>query len=371
MTNEDYRPGLDGFVADLNGVWRAAGSPPYAALESISRRVLRQHPAEGVRHMVLAPSTTSEILNGRRKQAPKWIWVLAFLVVLQAAAQQRGIDPAAVGTVEEWRRKHEAAVAAPESPLRRPRSDGQWQPKAQERGGVADSAPALGTAAARAADGEPDTLFRAFLAVIRQASVPQGRHGCRDIVPQWLEFYLTLESAAEIIRSYEPQFVPGLLQTEAYARAVIAQQVADATADEVTRLAGLYMRRQSQPRQQRPRHLWAVVEEAAFRSRRIDPRVMRDQVEHLIDVADDPHIALQIVRTGTAGNLALSEPMTIFRFPEPFLGDVVCLEQPGNPIFLHERENTDHYQQLFDNITLKAAPRDSTRRQLRKIRAEI
>src|SRR5579862_8965444 len=92
MSNDNYRTGLDGFIADLNRVWRAAGSPPYATLESISKRVLRQHPAEDVRHMVLAPSTTSEILKGRRKQVPKWTWVLAFLAVLQAAAQQRGID---------------------------------------------------------------------------------------------------------------------------------------------------------------------------------------------------------------------------------------------------------------------------------------
>jgi hypothetical protein len=98
---------------------------------------------------------------------------------------------------------------------------------------------------------------------------------------------------------------------------------------------------------------------------------MRAQVERLIVWSEDPNLALQVVPAGPAGNLALSEPITIFRFHEPFLGDAVCLEQSGAPVFLHERKDTDHYSQFFDNLTVRAAPPDISRRMLMAIRDEF
>src|SRR6185437_5489501 len=115
MSEVDSRADLDGFVAGLKRVSRAAGAPSYAQLESISGKLLRQQPPGGVRFVALAPSTTSEILGGRRKQAPKWQWVLTFLTALQAAAREGGLDAAVVGTIEEWKRKHEAVLATQEA----------------------------------------------------------------------------------------------------------------------------------------------------------------------------------------------------------------------------------------------------------------
>lgn len=367
MSNGDYQAGLDGFIADLKGAWRAVGAPPLTQLESISERVLRQHPGEGVRFVVLAPSTTSEILAGRRKQAPKWPWVLTFLSALRAAAPRGGIDAAVVGDLDEWKRRHEAVLAARDAPPLPARPRGQRRRAARGRTGVIDPAPAPG-AAAGDDPGEADVVLGAFLTLVRQAGALPGRHGCGDIAPEWLESYLTLESSAEVIRIYETRFVPGLMRTREYAREVIGRQLPGVSRGDVSRLAELCLLRQTQGRHQEPRRLWAVVEEAALRDQRIDAPVMRVQVERLIELSDDPRIALQVV---PAGRLTFSEPVTIFRFPEPFLGDVVCLEQPDDMLFLHERKDTDHYSQFFDNMTVRAAPPDITRRMLVKIRDEL
>ena len=319
--------------------------------------------------MALAPSTTSEILCGRRKQAPKWQWVLTFLTVLQAAAREGGLDAAVVGTIEEWKRKHEAVLAAQEAPPH-PFPDGQWQHGARGRTSVIDPAPPRPTTAGDG-HGSPDALLGAFLALVRQAGVPQGQHGSQDAAPEWVETYMTLEAGAELVLTYETQFVPGLLQTEAYAQAVVARRLAGVTAEEATSLVARRMQRQSPRRHQKPRRLWAVIVETALRSAQIDPSIMRAQVEHLIDMIGDPHTVLQVMSSRAVSNRALSEPMTIFSFPEPFFGDVVCLEQGDGARFLHERKDTERYSQLFENLTLKAATRDSTRRILARIRDEI
>src|SRR6267154_784258 len=112
MADDDYRADQDSFIDDLKRVWCAVGGPSYAQLEYLSAQVLRRRRSEGVEFVSLAPSTTSEILSGRRKQALKWPWVLTFLTVLQVAAQRGGIDAAVVGTIDEWKRKHEAVLAA-------------------------------------------------------------------------------------------------------------------------------------------------------------------------------------------------------------------------------------------------------------------
>jgi Domain of unknown function (DUF5753) len=370
MRYADYRAELDAFIADLKRVKRAAGGPSYGQLAYLSARMLDQRRSGDVRFVPLPPSTTSEILSGRR-QALKWPWVLTFLTALQEAARQGGIDAAEVGAIDEWKRRYEALLAAQEAQLRPGRPIVQRQKGARGGIGVIDRAVAVGPASVRDDDSKVDALMGAFLAVVRRAGVPPGRHGGRAVAPEGPELYLTLESLAEVIRTYETAVVPGLLQTEAYAHAVTALRLPDATTDKITRLVDQSMQRQALCDHQRSCRLWAVVEEAAFFSRQVDAQVMRAQIKHLIDLAHEPGVTLQIVRGGTAGNLTLSEPMTIFRFPEPYLGDVVCAEQPERALFLHERKDTDHYNQLFGSLTTVASRPETAKKLLRVISSEI
>jgi hypothetical protein len=170
---------------------------------------------------------------------------------------------------------------------------------------------------------------------------------------------------------YETGVIPGLLQSEAYARAVMARCRPDATAAELTRLVELRMHRRCLHRCRQSCVLWTIVEESAFRDQRIDAPVMRAQVTHLIDMVDDPNVVLQVMPAGAGGARTLSQPMTIFRFSDRHLGDVVCLEQPDHAFFLHEQKDTEYYNQLFSGLCVRALPPDITRNALRRIRDGI
>ena len=104
----------------------------------------------------------------------------------------------------------------------------------------------------------------ALLNLAREANTPGWWHAYSDILPTWLEAYVGLEAAASVIRTYEVQFVPGLLQTEDYARALIRQGSA-ASEDEIHRRTELRVSRQEVLRGPNPPQLWAVVDEGALR----------------------------------------------------------------------------------------------------------
>src|SRR6266568_262340 len=119
-----------------------------------------------------------------------------------------------------------------------------------------------------------------LLALARQASAPGWWQQYSDILPRWFEIYIGLERAASIIRTYEVQFVHGLMQTEDYARAVILIANAHASAEEVDRRVSVRMRRQRLLTQPDAPGLWAVLDEAALRRPPDGPKVMRAQLEH-------------------------------------------------------------------------------------------
>ncbi|MGH3926320.1 MAG: helix-turn-helix domain-containing protein, partial [Pseudonocardiaceae bacterium] len=121
-----------------------------------------------------------------------------------------------------------------------------------------------------------------LLSLARQANEPGWWHRYSDLLPSWFQAYVGLEEAASRIRTYEVQLVPGLLQTEEYARAVTAQGLETKSPEEVDRWVSLRMRRQRLLTRAGAPRLWAVVDEAALR-RPIGGRdVMRGQLEHLI-----------------------------------------------------------------------------------------
>src|SRR4051812_43121825 len=135
----------------------------------------------------------------------------------------------------------------------------------------------------------------ALLSLANRANVPGWWHNYADILASWFEVYVGLEEAASRIRAYEVQFVPGLLQTEEYARAVTLLGHPDASTEEVDRRVTLRMTRQQVLSGQNATHLWAVMDEAALRRPLGGAAVMRGQLDHLIEMAGSPNVTLQIV----------------------------------------------------------------------------
>jgi hypothetical protein len=210
----------------------------------------------------------------------------------------------------------------------------------------------------------------AMLSLADRANEPGWWHSYTDILPNWFEVYIGLEEAASRIRAYEVQFVPGLLQTEDYARAVTLLGHPDAPGHEVERRVGLRMRRQSLLDADEPPHLWAVVDEAVLRRPLGGAPAMRKQLEHLIEMTESPNITLQVVPFELGGHAAAGGPFSILRFAERDLPDVVYLEQLTSALYLDKREDVDHYLAVMERLCIDAEPATAIRDTLGRILRE-
>jgi hypothetical protein len=200
-----------------------------------------------------------------------------------------------------------------------------------------------------------------FLALARQSNVPGWWHHYSDILPSWFEMYLGLEQASSVIRTYEPQLIPGLLQTREGARAVIRLGDPSASADDIERRVALRMKRQEVLTQPGAPNLWAVIDEAALW--RIDGRsAMQGQIRHLIEMAELANITLQVMPFYSGAHAAVGGPFAILRFSEPDLPDIVYLEQLTSALYLDKRQDVQHYQLVMDRLCVQAKlPAESIR----------
>ncbi|MFG3603034.1 helix-turn-helix domain-containing protein [Micromonospora chersina] len=211
----------------------------------------------------------------------------------------------------------------------------------------------------------------ALLTLARDANSPGWWHRYGDVLPGWFQSYLGLEAAAALIRTYEVQFVPGLLQTPAYARAVILLGHRGAPPAEVERRVSLRMERQELLRRSDPPQLWAVLDEAALRRPVGGPEVMRAQLDALIEVSGAPHVRLQIVPFEAGGHAAAGGAFSILRFGDQDLPDIVYIEQLTSAVYLDRRDDLDHYAGAMDRLCGEAAPPERTPELLARIRDEL
>ena len=195
-----------------------------------------------------------------------------------------------------------------------------------------------------------------------------ARYG--DILPDWFETYLGLEAAAAAIRSFEAQFVPGLLQTEDYARAVTRLGHQTAMAEVVERRVGLRMRRQDVLARRQPPRVWAVIDEAALRRPIGGLLVMRAQLAHLARTAEQPNVTLQVVPFARGGHAAASGSFSVLRFEEPDLPDVVYAEQLTSAVYLDQRADVEHYLGVMDQLSGEALTPAATAAFIRQIARE-
>jgi transcriptional regulator with XRE-family HTH domain len=203
---------------------------------------------------------------------------------------------------------------------------------------------------------ERDTL----LSLARRAGARGWWHDYSDILPAWFEAYVGLEEAASQIRSFEMQFVPGLLQTEDYARAVMLLGHPGAPDWEIERRVRLRLARQAILARERPPHLWAVLDESVLRRSVGRPEVMRGQLKHLAEMAQRASITIQLIPFDVGGFQATATTFIILRFAEPDLPDVVYLEQLASALYLDKRETAESYLEVMDRLChLALTPRES------------
>jgi transcriptional regulator with XRE-family HTH domain len=200
------------------------------------------------------------------------------------------------------------------------------------------------------------------IALARRSRAPEWWAKYNDILPDWFETYLGLESAATSIRSFEMQFVPGLFQTEDYARAVTALGHQAARVDEIERRVGLRLKRQQLLARAQPPRIWAVMDEAVLRRPVGGLPVMRAQLRHLVEAALMPRVTLQVVPFARGGHAGASGSFSILRFEERDLPDVVYIEQLTSAVYLDQRQDIEHYLEVVDQLSGEAlTPADTTR----------
>ncbi|HEX2314037.1 MAG TPA: helix-turn-helix transcriptional regulator [Thermomonospora sp.] len=206
---------------------------------------------------------------------------------------------------------------------------------------------------------EQDPRRAALLALAAQANRPGWWHRYSDVVPHWFQTYVGLEHDATLIRAYEVQFVPGLLQTRDYARAVARLGHPSATEAEVERRVQVRMERQRILGGGGPR-LWAVMDEAAL-CRPVGGRaVMRDQLRHLVETASRPGVTLQVVPFERGGHAAAGGAFSILRFAEPELPDIVYLEQLTSALYVDKPSDVYRYLAVMERLCLDAEPPSAT-----------
>jgi transcriptional regulator with XRE-family HTH domain len=209
------------------------------------------------------------------------------------------------------------------------------------------------------------------IALARLSSAPNWWAKYGDVLPAWFETYLGLESAALTIRSFEVQFVPGLFQTEDYARAVTRLGHHSAPADEIERRVALRVKRQDLLTRPGPPRLWAVIDEAVLRRPYGGDTVMRAQLRRLAEAAELPHVTLQAVPFTRGGHAGASGAFSILRFHERDLPDVVYIEQLTSALYLDQRPDVEHYLEVVDQLSGEALTPAETRAFIEQVTREI
>ncbi|MFE5740374.1 helix-turn-helix domain-containing protein [Streptomyces celluloflavus] len=206
-----------------------------------------------------------------------------------------------------------------------------------------------------------------YFELARQANTSGWWHQYNDVLEDWFELHIGLEEAASLIRTYEVQFLPGLLQTREYARAVSRLGYPGASEDRLDRLVELRMKRQELLTRPDAPKVWAVVDEAAVRRPFGGREGMRAQLEHLLKVAELPNVTLQVAPFSVGANAAAGAPITILRFSEPDLPDKVYLEQLTGAIYLDKQDAVDQYTLIMDRLCAEADPPEETDAFLKKL----
>jgi hypothetical protein len=209
-----------------------------------------------------------------------------------------------------------------------------------------------------------------FLEMVRKSNERGWWHRYSGTMPTWFQDFVGLEESASLIQNYELQFVPGLMQTEDYIRAVIGRGRPELLDQEGERRVALRLQRQKVLTRQGAPRLWVVVDESVLHRPIGGRRVQLEQVEYLLELTKQSNITLQVLPTAMSG-YAAEGAFSILRFAEPTLPDIVYIEHLSGALYLDRPEELEIYSRVIDHLAVDAETPDRSREMLAKIRAAI
>lgn len=183
--------------------------------------------------------------------------------------------------------------------------------------------------------------------------------------------YIGLETDAASLRVYEPLVVPGLLQTQAYAEAVIAGALPEATPGDIEKRVQVRVRRQDRitdPRQ--PLRLWAVLDESALRRAVGGPQTMVEQLEHLMELSRLPHVTVQVMPFSMGAHPGVNGQYAILEFPDASDSTVIYLEGVTSDLYLEKANDVQSYGVMYEHLRAQALNADQSREFIEKVAKE-
>ena len=193
-----------------------------------------------------------------------------------------------------------------------------------------------------------------------------------DEVASRSSIYIGLEEAATEISWYETIRVPGLLQTPDYTRAIIRAIIPGLSTEAVDQYVASRMERQQVLSAKPPLRLWVILDEAVVRRQVGGPKVMHDQLNHLIEVAAQfPNVTLQFVPYSAGGHAGMDGAFSIMTFPQGSLSDVVYIEERTGHLFLDQEDDLAVFREVFNHLRASASSRDESMAILERIAQDI
>ncbi|MER5519465.1 helix-turn-helix transcriptional regulator [Streptomyces sp. NPDC002763] len=208
-----------------------------------------------------------------------------------------------------------------------------------------------------------------FVAFAERANEPGWWHTYRDVLPTWFSAYVSLETGAKTLRTYEPHYATGLLQTPEYARSVLSGGFPNDRDEDLERRVNLRLRRQALLERSDAPTLWVVMEEAVLHRVVGGPQVMRAQIERLLEVSELAHVSVDVVPFTAGAHVGACAPFTYFRFEEPELPDVVYSEILSGAMYLDQRSDVVAHLEAHNRMSLLTSDAQS-RALLNRMRKE-
>ncbi|MFF4527907.1 helix-turn-helix domain-containing protein [Streptomyces sp. NPDC001407] len=227
-----------------------------------------------------------------------------------------------------------------------------------------------------------------LIALLNLYGVPEPQHGEIQALSQgasnqgWLRpyhselpeeytAYISFEAEARAVRNYESLFVPGLLQTEDYARAVIKGVLPMASTREIEQRVQARIERQGVLTKSDPLHLWAIMDEASLRRMVGGPEVMHEQIRRLTAAIAEPHMMLQVIPFNAGAHAGMPGSFVLMSFPEVEDPEIIYIDSMAGDLFLEAEADVRRYGAIFDNLRAVALSPDDTSRLLASLANEM
>ncbi|MEO5878382.1 MAG: helix-turn-helix transcriptional regulator [Streptosporangiaceae bacterium] len=198
--------------------------------------------------------------------------------------------------------------------------------------------------------GVPKAAQDELLALLRDSAQRSWLKTLHGNLSDHYASYIGFEAEAEAVWNYESSFIPGLMQTEDYARDVITGTLPEATPEDIEALVSARTQRQAVLRREAPLRLWAIIDEAALRRRVGSSQVRAEQLAHLQELANLPNVTLQVIPFEAGAHPGMPGSFVVMKFVEGVGRSVTYIDSMAGDLFLEEEADVSRYTLIFEHL---------------------